>query len=190
MELSKQIKKFREKEGYSQEDLAEKIYVSRQTISNWENEKSYPDIHNILILSVLFNVSLDELVKGDLEKMKKEVSASTMSFWARMMMVCMVLMPISIAPMMKLFNVWGLVIPAILGIGLLFSAFKAEKIKKENNIKTYSEIVAYMENKDADKEKIVIERKHYIRDKLLMMLASAVITLVLIGIGFALFSIF
>ena len=71
MNLSKQIKKLREEAGYSQEELSEKIYVSRQTISNWENERSYPDIHNLLLLSVLFNVTLDELVKGDVETMKK-----------------------------------------------------------------------------------------------------------------------
>ena len=59
MNLSKQIKKHRERLSLSQEGLAEKLYVSRQTISNWENEKSYPDVHNLLLLSVLFDVSLD-----------------------------------------------------------------------------------------------------------------------------------
>nr|WP_257152008.1 helix-turn-helix transcriptional regulator [Bacillus toyonensis] len=58
MNLSKQIKKYRDREGFSQEDLAEKIYVSRQTISNWENERSYPDIHNLLLLSVFFSMFL------------------------------------------------------------------------------------------------------------------------------------
>nr|MBT3133248.1 helix-turn-helix domain-containing protein [Streptococcus vestibularis] len=73
MNLSKQIKKYRDREGFSQEDLAEKIYVSRQTISNWENKRSYPDIHNLLLLSVLFDVSLDDLVKGDVEMMKNNL---------------------------------------------------------------------------------------------------------------------
>ncbi|MGX0090673.1 DNA-binding XRE family transcriptional regulator [Staphylococcus epidermidis] len=41
MNVSNQIKKFRERDGYSQEFLAEKMFVSRQTISNWENDKSY-----------------------------------------------------------------------------------------------------------------------------------------------------
>lgn len=44
MELSAQIKKYRTDMNLSQEELAEKIYVTRQTISNWENDKSYPDI--------------------------------------------------------------------------------------------------------------------------------------------------
>ena len=42
MELGKQIKFYRERNGLSQEKLAEKIYVSRQSISNWENEKAIP----------------------------------------------------------------------------------------------------------------------------------------------------
>ena len=45
MELGKQIKECRQAAGLSQEELAERVYVSRQTISNWENDKSYPDVH-------------------------------------------------------------------------------------------------------------------------------------------------
>ncbi|WP_442760551.1 helix-turn-helix domain-containing protein, partial [Enterococcus italicus] len=71
MNFSKQLKKYRELNGYSQETLAEKIYVTRQTISKWENDKTYPDIHNLIALSVLFDITLDELVKGDVETMKK-----------------------------------------------------------------------------------------------------------------------
>ena len=72
MEIGQQIRKYREKENYSQEYLAEKLYVSRQTISNWENERSYPDIHNLLMMCNLFNVSLDDLVKGDVKRMEHE----------------------------------------------------------------------------------------------------------------------
>ena len=48
----------------SQEALAEKVYVTRQTISNWENGKSYPDIHSLLLLSSVFHVTIDQLIKG------------------------------------------------------------------------------------------------------------------------------
>lgn len=65
MEFSSQLKKLRAETGLSQEELAEKVYVTRQTVSNWENEKSYPDIHSLLLLSSLFHVSLDQLIKGD-----------------------------------------------------------------------------------------------------------------------------
>ena len=73
MEIGEQIKKYRTEMGLSQDRLAEKIFVSRQTISNWENNKNYPDVKSLLLLSCLFNVSLDILVKGDLEEMKEEI---------------------------------------------------------------------------------------------------------------------
>ena len=63
----------------SQEELAEKIYVTRQTISNWENDKSYPDIHSLLLLSSTFHISLDQLIKGDITTMKEEISKESTS---------------------------------------------------------------------------------------------------------------
>lgn len=72
MDIGQQIRKYRERDEYSQEYLAEKLYVSRQTISNWENEKSYPDIHNLLVMCELFDISLDDLVRGDLNSNKQE----------------------------------------------------------------------------------------------------------------------
>ena len=76
MELGNQIKAHRAALSLSQEELAEKVYVTRQTVSNWETSKSYPDIHSLLLLSALFDVSLDQLIKGDLETMKQEVNAA------------------------------------------------------------------------------------------------------------------
>ena len=73
MELSKQIKKYRAEANLSQEELADKVFVSRQTISNWENNKNYPDIKSLVLMSEVFQVSLDNLIKGDLERMKKEI---------------------------------------------------------------------------------------------------------------------
>lgn len=147
MNLSKQIKYFRKRDHMSQEELAEKIYVSRQSISNWENERSYPDIHNLLMLSVLFNVSLDELVKGDVETMKRELEQSTFVKLSSIMTALMVVFLISIAPAMYFFGNYGLVIPVVLYIMLLFVTMKVEKIKKEHNLKTYRQIVDFIEGK-------------------------------------------
>ena len=62
--------------GFTQESVAEKVNGSRQTISNWENEKSYPDIISVIELSNLYSISLDELLKGD-EKMMEHLEEST-----------------------------------------------------------------------------------------------------------------
>ncbi|MCC5437464.1 helix-turn-helix domain-containing protein [Clostridium botulinum] len=65
MEIGKKLKNVRTKSSFTQEKVAEEIQVSRQTISNWENEKSYPDIISVIKLSDFYNISLDELLKGD-----------------------------------------------------------------------------------------------------------------------------
>ncbi|EGL48136.1 DNA-binding helix-turn-helix protein [Streptococcus anginosus SK52 = DSM 20563] len=62
--------------GLTQENVAEKLNVSRQTISNWETEKFYPDILYVLQLSDLYQVSLDELLKG-YERMIQHLEDST-----------------------------------------------------------------------------------------------------------------
>ncbi len=73
MDISNQIKTRREAMGLSQEQLAEKLYVSRQTISNWERDKTYPDVQSLLMLSILFDTSIDTLVKGDVTVMEEAV---------------------------------------------------------------------------------------------------------------------
>lgn len=57
MEIGKKLKDARMKSGFTQEMVAEKINVSRQTISNWENEKSYPDIISVIELSSLYAIA-------------------------------------------------------------------------------------------------------------------------------------
>ena len=76
MEIGKKLKDARMRSGFTQESVAEKVNVSRQTISNWENEKAYPDIISVIELSNLYSISLDELLKGD-EKMMEHLEEST-----------------------------------------------------------------------------------------------------------------
>ena len=76
MEIGKKLKEARQMSGLTQENVAEKLNVSRQTISNWGTEKFYPDILYVLQLSDLYQVSLDELLKGD-ERMIQHLEDST-----------------------------------------------------------------------------------------------------------------
>ena len=76
MEIGKKLKEARLNRDLTQEVIAEKLNVSRQTISNWENEKSYPDIISVIELSNLYSISLDDLLKGD-ERMMEHLEEST-----------------------------------------------------------------------------------------------------------------
>lgn len=145
MNFSKQLKKYRELNGYSQETLAEKIYVTRQTISKWENDKTYPDIHNLIALSVLFDITLDELVKGDVDTMKKIVNSEHMDKNTKGMLFFILLALIVGVPSITIFGAKGYLPFGILwGISMVF-ALKIEKEKKKANVKTLKEIIAFIE---------------------------------------------
>ncbi len=73
MELGKRIAEIRKERGLTQEGLAEICSVTRQTISNWENGKSYPDLETLVLISDTFDVSLDAMLKGD-RKMVSEIT--------------------------------------------------------------------------------------------------------------------
>ena len=153
MELNNQIRKYRAILELSQEELAEKVYVTRQTVSNWENGKSYPDIHSLLLLSSLFDISLDQLIKGDIDIMKKEISQAEVekhNHYGRIFSILFVVGIISPVPLVKFFGIFGLIIWAILYAIALVYAFKVQKVQKDNDISTYKEIVAFSEGKTLD----------------------------------------
>ena len=65
MFIGEKIKLLREEHQLSQEDMAKSLHVSYQAVSNWERGKSYPDISNIIMISDLYSISLDELIRED-----------------------------------------------------------------------------------------------------------------------------
>lgn len=153
MELNAQIKKYRTEQNLSQEELAEKVYVTRQTVSNWENGKSYPDIHSLLLLSSLFQVSLDRLVKGDIETMKEiinEQEVRKLNFYGTIFTIHFVFLLLAAVPLFWMLEMYAFVPFGILFVITMFWALKVEKIKKENDVQTYKEIVAFMEGKKLD----------------------------------------
>lgn len=76
MIFSERLKEEREKRNWSQSDLAEKIHVSRQSVSKWETGKNYPSIEIIIHLSDLFGITIDELLRSDEELTQKVIEDS------------------------------------------------------------------------------------------------------------------
>lgn len=77
MNLGEKIVSLRKKNNLSQEELAEKVGVTRQTISKWELEETTPDINQAKKLSKLFNISLDELTNNDISNILVEKVSNT-----------------------------------------------------------------------------------------------------------------
>ena len=70
MEFNNKLYELRKQKGFSQEELANRLNVSRQTVSKWEVGESTPDMEKLIAISDLFGVSLDELVKGEEPKVE------------------------------------------------------------------------------------------------------------------------
>ncbi|WP_276908240.1 helix-turn-helix transcriptional regulator [Peptoniphilus duerdenii] len=185
MELGNKIKYYRGEKEFSQEELAERVYVSRQTISNWENNKSYPDINSIVLLSEVFEISIDNLIKGDVEQMKKEINSEEvkkLNFYATMMGILMLVALISLMPMLKFIGLYGFIPYFALVGGAMFFAIKVEKIKKDNDIQTYKEIVAFTEGKRLDEIQKIEEKAKRPYQKVIDGFLWAAIALLITGI--------
>ncbi|WP_050637346.1 helix-turn-helix domain-containing protein [Candidatus Stoquefichus sp. SB1] len=154
MEMSKQIKKYRLQLHLSQEELADKIFVTRQTISNWENGKNYPDINSIVLLSTLFGISLDILVKGDLEEMKECIKNEDIQKLQKdgiIFSILLVATVVSVVPLFLMVDGYIGIVAWVVLFGIsMYYALRIEKQKKVHDVQTYKEVIAFSEGKRLD----------------------------------------
>ena len=160
MEIGNRIREERGKHGLSQEDLANEIFVSRQTVSNWETGKTYPDVQSLLLLSNLFGVTIDSLVKGDEVEMTREIEqgANKLRMLGNGMAGCLLVAFIGAAYWFLTDSwvsalVWLVTFMAFYMAGAVLS----ERIKKAHNLTTYAQIKAYMEGEDPEHAEQVTE---------------------------------
>ena len=185
MELKAQIKKYRMEQNLSQEDLAEKVYVTRQTISNWENEKSYPDIHSLLLLSSLFNVSLDQLIKGDIETMKEivnEQEVKKLNYYGSIFSIHLLVLVLSVVPLFNWLEYYVFIPFGVMFVITMFWALKVEKIKKKNDVQTYKEIIAFCEGEKLDEISKKVEAGKRPYQNILKVVISAVVAALFCGL--------
>ena len=104
MDIGQKLKEKRTALGLSQEDLAKAVGVSRQTVSSWENNRSYPDIGSILKLSDLYGASLDELLKEDpvMREHMENTAGLSRKYWSLLFDIAILLLPIG-----SLIAYWG-----------------------------------------------------------------------------------
>lgn len=183
MEISKQIKKYRGKSNLSQEELAEKIFVTRQTISNWENDKNYPDINSLVLLSNLFHISLDILVKGDLEEMKEQIKTEDikkMNHDSIIFCVLLIATVVLIVPLFLYLKFIGMAVWLLLFGITMYYAMRLEKQKKLHDIQTYREILAFTEGKKLDEIEKNREQGKRRYQTVLYAIAAALITVAIV----------
>lgn len=192
MEIGSRIRERRSALGISQDELASRVYVSRQTISSWENDKTYPDVQSLLLLSEIFGTSVDSLIKGDVDTMTKTIEKDALTF-KRLGFVMLVFLLLMIAALVWLsaqLVVWDwpaeqTVPTVVLAVTLwgvaMFAATWAERIKKEHDLVTYHEILAFQMGEPIDRdtekgrrERLIPRWMKVIRTIELTLLAAAI----------------
>ncbi|WP_085831255.1 helix-turn-helix transcriptional regulator [Collinsella vaginalis] len=170
LEIGNHIRGLRTNADMSQDELAARVYVSRQTISSWENGRTFPDIQSLLLLSKIFRVTADSLIKGDVETMAKTIDSGIRTF--RNLSVAMLALIALAAAAGIWFTTqtiiwnWPLehAVPTLLLVALfagaaIFAAFWVEKIKLDHDLVIYQEVLAFYEGREPDRSTAVSRRR-------------------------------
>ncbi|WP_308698529.1 helix-turn-helix transcriptional regulator [Erysipelatoclostridium sp. An173] len=182
MQLGKHIKQLRHEKSLSQEKLAEMVYVSRQTISNWENDKSYPDINSLVLLSQVLDVTIDQLIKEDIEMMEEQINQDDIRKFGYLSNIFAVMMLITIItpiPLVHYLSYLGLGIWLLIFAATFYISILAEKEKKRLNIQTYKEILSFMDGKQLDKINQAREEGKRPYQKIIYAFVVGLITLII-----------
>ena len=197
MELARQLKAKREERGLSQDEVSKAIFVSRQTISNWENDKTYPDVQSLLLLSQLFEISIDELVRGDVVAMQQAIaedarrmkllSIGMLAFSGLAFLFLLVFSlawpePSGFARMSKGNLAGAATFIVLYAIGFAM-AIAVDRLKKKHDVVTYREIDRFLKSGvvgEPDAEGLA--RKHPALGVVVKLFAGVAIGLLLAGL--------
>lgn len=129
MKVSQHIKAIRQRQNLTQEEFATQLAVSRQAVSKWERGTALPDIENLMYISDLYNVSLDEIIKGDPALGQKIVADTAAKKWHRLSIVFFILLLAYIAYVGLNHGVWhiGLAIATAFMLGIDLSILLRKK---------------------------------------------------------------
>lgn len=187
--LGQWIRRQRKEHHYSQEELAKKLYISRQTLSNWENGKTWPDVENLLALSKLFDVSFETIAAKEQQDMKPKMDQLAqihLNYQSGIMAFCMLFACLLTAAGIVKKDSFYYVFAGIIYAAGMIMAFKIEKIKKEYDLITYRQIEEFMETGKIPQTKIQKKKGSNLL-KALFAAAAAFIVMVLAAALFSLF---
>lgn len=139
-------------------------------------------MNSLILLSEVFQTSLDDLIKGDVEVMREQVRSEDIRAFKRLSTLYSVLflaLMVSPIPLAYYLRMTGIVIWAVLAAATLFVAFTVEKKKKQFDIQTYREIIAFSEGKRLDEIEKNRENGKRPYQKILLAMGSGIITLII-----------
>ena len=134
MTLGERIRGERKKRGLSQEELADILNVSRQAITKWETDRGIPDIANLIRISEEFEISLDELIKGDNSIKRKIIYDNSMKRWHLLVVVYLLAIVAYVAYFALLYRIFmvGFLIATLFMLGFELRIIIKEKRYQKN----------------------------------------------------------
>lgn len=148
MNLPSKLKELRKNHKMTQEEVSEKIHVSRQTLSNWETGKHYPDLQSLLYLCELYNITLYELLNEDIELIQKKVTKRKIFTIAGLFLFSIMMFFLSIIIIIKFNAFMALIISSIAIVLITITSMAMERIKKENRVNIFSKILRFINECD------------------------------------------
>ena len=150
MELQNRLVVLRKERGLSQEELAEKLYVSRQTISNWERGQTYPDLSSLLLLATYFDISLDNLIKGDFIEMQQTHDEEKCQLRKWLVILGVAIFSSSfIQPIGRFYDIVNFEILSSLFLSFIcYCLFRVSRLVRNYQLRTYSGILDFINTKE------------------------------------------
>lgn len=153
---------YRHQNNLSQEALAKKMYVSRQTISNWETGKTYPDIQNLVLLSNIYQIKVDDLVKDDIDLMQNNLS----KFKIRELSVGLIAILIAVyASFISIrwlpISIASMLVATFTTLGVLTS-ITLIKLSNKLHLQTFKQTMAFLNGKSVEQIKYDQKRRRHI----------------------------
>jgi transcriptional regulator with XRE-family HTH domain len=184
--VTSQLIQFRKSQGLTQNELAKKIHVSRQTVSHWENGRTYPDIQSLLLLAELYDVDVNDLISGDLQTMRGNLLQKKIRWLIVGVLLCGLFTYGALASMRWLpAGISMMLVASFATLGVVLSVIL---INRTNSLKlyTYRQILTYLKTGEISHAK-PRSRRH----RLVLILLAALLGVIigaalslLIGINF------
>ena len=135
MNFNEKIKEIRKKQNLTQEQFAEKIFVSRNAVAKWESNRGYPDIQNLITISEVFEIRLDDLVKDDKKLKNKIILDSTSKKWHILVIIYLIAIIIYIGYFHFAHKILmiGFLVATLFMFGIELNIFIKEKIWKNKS---------------------------------------------------------
>lgn len=132
MNFNEKIKEIRKNQNLTQEQFADKVFVSRNAVAKWESNRGYPDIQNLITISEVFGISLDDLMKSDKKLKKKIISDSTSKKWHLLVIFYLIAIIIYIGYFHFIHKILmiGFLVATLFMLGFELNIFIKEKIWK------------------------------------------------------------